>query len=95
MANSVLSLFTVPVILAILAQSAVIYSWRRKDSTQLSFIQLLALANRGWADVATIYSARHKEPESGLVVPTLPHNLHFKVHSHAAKALLSSLYSSC
>jgi len=62
-ANSVLSLITVPVTSAILAQSAVIYSQRRKDSTQLSFIQLLALVNRGWADVVTMCSARHKTPE--------------------------------
>ena len=55
--NSIASLMTLPVISALLAQGAVVYSQRRKLKQALNLRQLFALSDRGWADVAYLWNA--------------------------------------
>ncbi|TAQ87222.1 hypothetical protein B7494_g4454 [Chlorociboria aeruginascens] len=55
--NSIASLITVPVVSALLAQGAVVFSQRRKKKQALSLRQTFALADRGWNDIPTLWSA--------------------------------------
>lgn len=50
MVNSLTAVLTVPILSAILAQAAVVYTQRRSLQQQLSLRQTLTLADRGWQD---------------------------------------------
>ena len=52
--NSILSLVTIPVISAILAQAAVAYTQKQKSSKRLTLRQTFALADRGWSDITIL-----------------------------------------
>ena len=58
--NAIASLITVPVISALLAHGAVVYSQRRKIDQTLNLRQTFTLADRGWADVPSLWKALWK-----------------------------------
>ena len=62
--NAIASLLTFPVISALLAQGAVVYSQRRKAKQALDMRQTFALADRGWASIPLLWSARHGDGTS-------------------------------
>ena len=53
--NAVAALLTVPVISALLAHGAVVFTQRRKARQRLNLQQTFALADRGWADLPTLW----------------------------------------
>lgn len=55
--NSIASVATIPVISALLAQAAVVYTQRRNSSQSLSLRQTFVLADRRWADVTVLFEA--------------------------------------
>ena len=55
--NSIASLITVPILSALLAQGAVVYTQRRKLKQALSLRQTFALADRGWSDLPILWNA--------------------------------------
>lgn len=55
--NAIASLMTVPVLSALLAQGAVVYTQRRKLKQTLNLRQTFALADRGWADIPILWGA--------------------------------------
>ncbi|KAF2140108.1 uncharacterized protein K452DRAFT_299507 [Aplosporella prunicola CBS 121167] len=55
--NSVASVATIPVIGAVLAQAAVVYTQKRKSDQSLTLRQTLALADRGWGDIGVLWDA--------------------------------------
>lgn len=60
--NSIASIVTIPILSALLAQAAVVYSQRRSHHQHLSVRHLFALADRGWSDLDILYNAwRWKE----------------------------------
>lgn len=63
--NSIASLLTVPVVSALLAQGAVVFSQRRKVKQALNLRQTFTLADRGWNDIPTLWAARHSSTGMG------------------------------
>jgi hypothetical protein len=55
--NSIASIATIPIISALLAQAAVVYSQRRSPRQHLSVRHLFALADRGWSDIQILVNA--------------------------------------
>lgn len=65
--NAIASVLTIPVVGAVLAQAAVVYSQRRHPNQSLSIRQVLVLADKSWLDIATIIDAlRSKSGTSSL-----------------------------
>ncbi|KAJ7020729.1 hypothetical protein C8F04DRAFT_1274646 [Mycena alexandri] len=56
--NSISGVLVVPVVGAILAQAAVVFTQRRKPKQELNLVQLFALADRGWGSIPTLWRAR-------------------------------------
>lgn len=66
--NSIVSIVTIPVLSALLAQAAVVYTQRRKPDQVLSIRHMFALADRGWSDISIIgKSFGWREPGAGSV----------------------------
>ncbi|KAF2676219.1 hypothetical protein K458DRAFT_437493 [Lentithecium fluviatile CBS 122367] len=64
--NSIASTVTIPILSALLAQAAVVYTQRRDARQALSIRHLFALADRGWSDIPTLWdSLKWSEPGSG------------------------------
>lgn len=64
--NSIANLITIPVISALLAQAAVVYTQRVSPGQQLSVRHLFSLADRGWNDYAILLGSwSWEEPGSG------------------------------
>lgn len=61
------TLLAIPIVSGLLAQAAVVYSQRHTTAQKLSVRQLIALADRSWADVPGLWAARHKDVGSRLV----------------------------
>lgn len=55
--NSIANVLTVPVISALLAQAAVVYTQKRKAEQKLSLRQMFALADRRWSDATVVVEA--------------------------------------
>ncbi|PLN80726.1 hypothetical protein BDW42DRAFT_201068 [Aspergillus taichungensis] len=55
--HNIASVLAVPIVSALLAYGAVIYTQRRKASQDLNIRQMFALADRGWTDGPTLLSA--------------------------------------
>ncbi|KAH7091064.1 hypothetical protein FB567DRAFT_263880 [Paraphoma chrysanthemicola] len=55
--NSVAGIVTIPLISALIAQAAVVYTQRRRNSTSLSIRQTFALADRGWSNLGVLQEA--------------------------------------
>lgn len=61
--NSMGGLITIPIISALLAQAAVVFTQRRSANQALNVKHLFALADRGWTDIPTLFgSLRWNEP---------------------------------
>ncbi|KAJ7772226.1 hypothetical protein B0H16DRAFT_1685301 [Mycena metata] len=56
--NSISGVLVVPVVGAIIAQAAVVFTQRRKPKQELNLVQLFALADRGWGSIPTLWRAR-------------------------------------
>jgi hypothetical protein len=64
--NSIANMVTVPILSALLAQAAVVYTQRRSPSQQLIVRHLFALADRGWSDIRILFGSwLWEEPGSG------------------------------
>jgi len=57
--NAISAVATIPLISALLAQAAVVYSQRHKQHQRLSLVQVFALADKGWSDVSVLWRALH------------------------------------
>ena len=57
--NAISAVATIPLISALLAQAAVVYSQRHEPHQRLSLVQLFALADKGWSDVSVLWRALH------------------------------------
>lgn len=55
--NAIGGVVTIPVLSAIPAQAAVVYSQRRKAKQSLSITETFALADRGWLDIPILWGA--------------------------------------
>ncbi|KAJ5541954.1 hypothetical protein N7461_007957 [Penicillium sp. DV-2018c] len=55
--NSIANVLTVPVISALLAQAAVVYTQKRKAEQKLTLRQMFALADRRWSDATVVVEA--------------------------------------
>lgn len=55
--NSIASIVTIPIISALLAQAAVVYTQRRHKSQSVSIRQTFALADRGWSNLGILWEA--------------------------------------
>lgn len=65
--DKIQALLAIPIVSGLLAQAAVVYSQRRTAAQELSVRQLMALADRSWADVPGLWAARHRDVGSRLV----------------------------
>jgi hypothetical protein len=60
---SIASLITIPIISALLAQAAVVFTQRRSSEQALNIKHLFSLADRGWTDIPILFgSLRWREP---------------------------------
>lgn len=55
--NSIANVLTVPVISALLAQAAVVYTQKRNSEQKLTLRQMFALADRRWSDATVVVQA--------------------------------------
>ena len=58
--HNIASVLAVPIVSALLAYGAVIYTQRRKASQDLNIRQMFALADRGWTDTLTLWFSLRK-----------------------------------
>lgn len=63
--DSIAGLITVPVLSALLAQAAVVYSQRRQPKQFLSLRDVFDLADRGWTDLLILWRSLRKQPKKG------------------------------
>ena len=55
--NSFTSIITIPIVSALIAQAAVVYTQRRHKNQSVSVRQAFALADRGWSNPSILYEA--------------------------------------
>lgn len=65
--RSISGVIVVPITSIILAHAAVVYSQRRRHEQELNMRQLFALADRGWANLATLWNCRREGSSSRLL----------------------------
>ncbi|KAJ7682004.1 hypothetical protein DFH06DRAFT_285334 [Mycena polygramma] len=65
--NSISGILVVPVVGTIIAQAAVVFAQRRRPKQTLNLVQLLALADRGWGSIPTMWNARSSGKSSSFL----------------------------
>lgn len=57
--NAIAAVATIPLVSALLAQAAVVYTQRHKQHQRLNLVQVFALADKGWSDLRVLWRALH------------------------------------